>query len=185
VRTPDGAFTNIDAPGAGTGAQQGTWPYYSNSKGAVTGGYTDANGAYHGFLRIWATPLGELVDYFDEAKADFTVWRPSNGTFYSIDGAAQSLTNQWGLSTDTPLIGDYAGDGKTDFAVWRASTGTWYVIQSSTGKVCSSKGPSRAEDRLSVGPLNVIALEQSFVGILQQAPLAMASLWIRSFMTVG
>jgi hypothetical protein len=83
--------------------------------------------------------LGEQADYFGEGKADFTVWRPPTGMWYSIDGSGHLLTRQWGLSTDIPLVGDYDGDGKTDIAVWRPSTGMWYVILSSTGKVVSQQ----------------------------------------------
>src|SRR5580704_15306256 len=79
------------------------------------------------------TALGKQVDYFREGRADFTVWRPSNATWLSTDGWGNELTKQWGVSSDTPVIGDYDGDGKTDFAVFRPSDGTWYVIYSSTG----------------------------------------------------
>jgi len=81
------------------------------------------------------TALGEQVDYFGEGKADFTVWRPSTGTFYSVDAAGKGLTKQWGASTDIPVIGDYDGDGKTDVTVWRPSNGVWYIVQSSNNQV--------------------------------------------------
>jgi hypothetical protein len=86
---------------------------------------------------VWATrnaALGEQVDYFGEGTADFSVWRPSIGTWFSIDGAGHSLVRQWGASTDIPVVGDYDGDSKTDVAVWRPSTGVWWIILSSTGK---------------------------------------------------
>ena len=81
--------------------------------------------------------LGAQVDYFDESRADYAVWRPSNGDWYIFDGIGQSVTRQWGASTDIPLIGDYDGDGKSDIAVWRPSTGTWYIVQSSNGQILS------------------------------------------------
>jgi hypothetical protein len=50
VRDRNGAFTNVDVPGAGSGSGQGTFSIGNNPAGAVTGYYVDANGVAHGFL---------------------------------------------------------------------------------------------------------------------------------------
>ena len=52
VRSPDGTITEFDAPGAGTGAGQGTIGGLINDSGVIAGGYIDANGVSHGFLLI-------------------------------------------------------------------------------------------------------------------------------------
>jgi hypothetical protein len=52
VRATDGAFTLLDAPGAGTGFNQGTFAVSINLLGVVAGYYEDANRLYHGFLWI-------------------------------------------------------------------------------------------------------------------------------------
>ena len=44
-------FTTFEAPGAGTGASQGTIPFSINTAGATAGMYYDASNAYHGFVR--------------------------------------------------------------------------------------------------------------------------------------
>ncbi len=46
------AITTFDVPGAGTGASQGVYPDAINDKGRITGYYIDADGAYHGFVRV-------------------------------------------------------------------------------------------------------------------------------------
>jgi hypothetical protein len=56
LRGPDGKFTTFDAPGAGTGSNQGTGcpsdcPVGLNDWGAITGTYIDVNFVYHGYLR--------------------------------------------------------------------------------------------------------------------------------------
>jgi len=51
LRTDNGAVTQFDAPGAGTGAWQGTLPASITPDGTITGHYIDKNNVAHGFLR--------------------------------------------------------------------------------------------------------------------------------------
>ena len=50
----------FDAPGAGTGAGQGTQPNAVNSAGVVAGWYLDDNNVWYGFLR---TPDGKIITF--------------------------------------------------------------------------------------------------------------------------
>ena len=54
VRSNQGVITVFDAPGAGTGPGQGTFPFSPliiNPNGAITGWYVDSAFVSHGFLR--------------------------------------------------------------------------------------------------------------------------------------
>ena len=51
IRYPSGKIIDFDAPGAGTGTYQGTFPFSINSKGWISGFYNDSNGVMHGFVR--------------------------------------------------------------------------------------------------------------------------------------
>ena len=51
LRTPAGTITTFDAPGAGTGAGQGTVPQSITAGDAITGFYLNAGNVFHGFIR--------------------------------------------------------------------------------------------------------------------------------------
>jgi hypothetical protein len=63
LRAPDGAFTTVDAPVAGTGEVQGTWtagPNNLNPAGAIIGWSVDSGNALHAFLR---TARGKVTTF--------------------------------------------------------------------------------------------------------------------------
>jgi uncharacterized repeat protein (TIGR03803 family) len=99
-----GAVFKITAAGALTGLYT-FCPHSGCSDGSLpaNGLIQAANGSFYGTTSSGGTlnygtvfsisvgllnfaALGEQVDYFGDRKADITVWRPSNETWYSIDG---------------------------------------------------------------------------------------------------
>jgi hypothetical protein len=50
VRAADGTITELNAPGAGTAAKEGTYALGINSAGTITGSYMDAKKASHGYI---------------------------------------------------------------------------------------------------------------------------------------
>lgn len=79
------------------------------------------------------TPNPSLRTRFDfdgDRRADLTVFRPSNGTWYMNRSSAGFFQQTFGITGDKPVPADYDGDAITDIAVFRQ--GTWYRINSAT-----------------------------------------------------
>jgi hypothetical protein len=101
VRAPNGEFTEFQAPDAGTGPGQGTYPYGAfaiNAAGAVTGYYLDASSVQHGLVR---SPAGKITE-FDPENSLYTdpVAIDSSGTITGF--YCDSTTNNFRSFLRTP-----------------------------------------------------------------------------------
>lgn len=132
-------ITTIDAPGAGTGASQGTAISGIDAAGDVTGVYVDANNVIHGFVRYastgdfatidapgagTATYQGTYPDAFDAAGDIFGSYTdgnngvhgfvlPAKGTIKTYDVPGANSAQQSTKNTETRLNRELNRIGKS------------------------------------------------------------------------
>src|ERR1019366_6375757 len=108
------AFITFEAPGAGTGAGQGTYASSINRAGAITGDYRDASGTFHGFVRA-----------ADGTITDFDV-PGSTGTSPSSINAVGVIAGSYGDASNVSHGFVRAADGTiTTFDAPGAGTGAY------------------------------------------------------------
>jgi hypothetical protein len=105
VRDQSGNLQLFDVPGAGTSAEQGTYPTRINLGGTVMGSYTDAARVTHGFVR---KTDGSIV----------TFNAPGTGDKYGHD------TNPIGFNSSGQIAGYYYYDYPSVHAFFRDADGT-------------------------------------------------------------
>jgi hypothetical protein len=98
LRTQDGNFTSLNAPGAGNGSGQGTGcpsdcPVSLNNKGVLTGVYIDENNGYHVYLRspegniVTVTPSGSTFTFpagINDLGTVAGYYADANGTYHGF-----------------------------------------------------------------------------------------------------
>lgn len=142
-----GSFTTIDAPGGGTGSGQGTYLTAINASGVITGYYTDANYANHGFLRnsdgsfviftapdsTYMNPLsinatGAITGYYDDEFAGHGFVRSPGGTITTFDPAGSEFTQPNSINASGIIAGYYYDASFVTHAFIRTANGTITTI---------------------------------------------------------
>jgi hypothetical protein len=74
-------------------------------------------------------------DFDGDGFPDPTVFRPSSGTFFTLNSGSNTVTiSSFGVNGDIPVEGDFDGDSLGDVAIFRPSVGEWWINRSSTGQ---------------------------------------------------
>lgn len=131
MRAADGTITSFDAPGAGSGAYQGTFAFSINASGAITGYYWDASLEYHSFVRaadgtmttfdapgagtggqgqgtyaVSINDSGVITGYYSDASATrHGFLRTASGTISSFDVPAVVATFPTGINESGYVVG--------------------------------------------------------------------------------
>lgn len=106
--------------------------FYAAGNGANSDGGNSGDYIYTTAASSRSTAVRSSFD--TDNKSDIAVFRPSSGTWYSLNSKDQQFVSYpFGLNGDKAVPGDYDGDGITDRAVFRPSSGVWYVQQSTAG----------------------------------------------------
>jgi hypothetical protein len=77
-------------------------------------------------------PRRTAFDFDGDSKADITVFRPSNSTWYVLNSFnnADFMQRQFGAATDKLVPADYDGDGRFELATF--SDGLWSISRTET-----------------------------------------------------
>lgn len=128
--------TTATFPAAANGQSvQLRWLMASDSSVAATGINIDDVAVTSGYVCGGVTTnVKSRADFDGDGMTDVSVFRPSEGNWYSDRSTDGFNALHWGAAGDAIVPGDYDGDGKADFAVWRANADPavpdYYILNS-------------------------------------------------------
>lgn len=153
------AFTSFDAPGAGTGSGQGTFPVAITWNGFIGVTVFDNNTVAHAYVRspkgyytAVAPPnsidtylaglnsSGQIVGAFIDSKNQtHGYFRNSNGTFIQLDvPGSTGFTNVAGINADGQIAGTYfASGGSQQSYFWDVKNPSQYVAFTVSGSTAT------------------------------------------------
>ncbi|MBC7797269.1 MAG: VCBS repeat-containing protein [Pyrinomonadaceae bacterium] len=118
--------------------RRGKVTFYAAGNAANSDGGTGGDYIYTSNVSVCS---GSVQSNFDgDGKSDITVFRPSSGTWFSLNSSNSSfIETRFGQNGDKPVAADFDGDGKNDVAVFRPSTGVWFIQKSSDGSFVATQ----------------------------------------------
>jgi hypothetical protein len=73
-------------------------------------------------------------DVDGDGVADARVFRPSTGTWFTLNSGSNTVSiENFGSNGDLPIDGDFDGDQRADVCIFRPSDGSWWFRRSSNG----------------------------------------------------
>jgi len=142
LRSPDGTFTEIDDPNAGTvaGSGQGTGALRIDPAGEISGSYIDANYVFHGYLRA---PDGTIMEV--------DVPGAGTGTYQGTD-ASWYIPWYGGMNPAGTITGYYVDASNVYHGYLRTSRGRFATFEAPG----SGTGAWQGTQAMSINPEGAI-----------------------------